>query len=628
MDDAEATPPRPTPRRSRRRAVPPDALRGKLRAHDPFELIRWLALSQSDPRKALAELVQNSLDADARQVWITRVREHGLPCMKIFDDGQGVIPEMDRPSALKYIATHIGHSRKRSLSPGERLELMTQGLYGIGLLGFWSLGERLEMRSAVPGQPPYRLVLHRDRPDYLVEPLRERLSLDEHWTEVVVLALHAEARGALLGRRAADYLGSELRGQLLDRDVELTVDDRMSRGKAQKLIVVKPPRFVGERIESVESLAVPGRSRARLEVYLRGGDDAEGLAVYSSGTLVAESFAELHALGLDRFPWTDGRLTGMVDFPDFEVAPGNRRGILLDDAARAFAGALATVEPLLEEAIAAEERRRNDELDRSLVRDLQRAFRHLHRSRPRYSLLPLPPRAAPGTENDREGNTSVAAGDVSRARRAIRNGDLLPAGPAAAVRLRPSPVRVGVSDRQRIEAIAVDAAGRVVDGPVRYRWRVSRSVGRIEPLDGDAGRVVLQAASSTAAGTLHVEALDGDASATAEAEVVVLDHRVPREDGAGIPEPELVERPAAAWRSRLRAGRWQINAAHPDYRSVVGHPTLKLRYLAMLFAKEVVLRSRGDCPADESLEQLVEVLLFAERNMARGRGRAPKRDND
>jgi hypothetical protein len=44
------------PRRSRRSSVDPDALRGRVRAHDPFELIRWLALGQPGPRKALAEL--------------------------------------------------------------------------------------------------------------------------------------------------------------------------------------------------------------------------------------------------------------------------------------------------------------------------------------------------------------------------------------------------------------------------------------------------------------------------------------------------------------------------------------------------------------------------------------------
>ena len=88
----------------------PDAVRGMLKARDPFELIRWLAYSQPDPRKALAELIQNSLDAQAGIVRITRFTEAGKPALKIFDDGLGVIPEMDRRDALQYVATHIGHS--------------------------------------------------------------------------------------------------------------------------------------------------------------------------------------------------------------------------------------------------------------------------------------------------------------------------------------------------------------------------------------------------------------------------------------------------------------------------------------------------------------------------------------
>jgi hypothetical protein len=35
----------------------------RLQPADPFDLIRLLAQSQSDPRKAVAELVQNSIDA-------------------------------------------------------------------------------------------------------------------------------------------------------------------------------------------------------------------------------------------------------------------------------------------------------------------------------------------------------------------------------------------------------------------------------------------------------------------------------------------------------------------------------------------------------------------------------------
>ena len=74
---------------TRRRKRTPGEVRGRLRAHDPFELIRWLALSQPDPRKALAELVQNSLDAGARSIRVVRKREKGAACLRIVDDGTG-----------------------------------------------------------------------------------------------------------------------------------------------------------------------------------------------------------------------------------------------------------------------------------------------------------------------------------------------------------------------------------------------------------------------------------------------------------------------------------------------------------------------------------------------------------
>jgi hypothetical protein len=294
-----------------------------LKARDPFELIRWLAYSQPDPRKALAELVQNSLDAGAATVRITRGREESATCLKIFDDGSGVIPEMDRREALQYVATHIGHSRKRHLSPQERLSLMTQGQYGIGLLGFWSLGERLEMRSAVPGHRPHRLILYRDRPGYLIEPLREHLPLGDLWTEVVVFDLDEPALAATAGKRAADYLAAELRGQLLARGVDLAIEDRLSRGAAGKIVAVKPAPLVGRPIAGIAAVEVEGFGPAKLDVGLWDGsaDEAPGIAVYCGGTRVADGFHELKAIALDRLPWTDPRLTGTVEYPYFTVPP-------------------------------------------------------------------------------------------------------------------------------------------------------------------------------------------------------------------------------------------------------------------------------------------------------------------
>jgi hypothetical protein len=605
------------------------ALRGKLRARDPFDLIRWLALSQPDPRKALAELVQNSLDAGARKIRVTRIREHRVGCLKILDDGEGVIPEMDRPEALRYIATNIGDSRKRALSLHERHQLMMQGQYGIGLLGFWSLGEALEMRTAVPGQRPHRLVLHRDRADFVIEPLRGRLPIDERWTEVVVVGLHRDALPVLVGRRAAEYLASELRGQLLARQVDLVVEDRMSRGRAPKRVPVRPPRFLGERLDGIGPVEVPGHPPIRLEVYFTGDaggeEGATGLGLYSAGTVVADGFDQLAALELDRAPWTDARLSGMVDFAGFRVAPGSRRGVVVDEAAGAFARALRTVEPILEGLLQAIERRREQELDRNMIRDLQRAFRDFYRQRPRYAMLPV-------RAEGEGGAGTAAAGEPAEPGPAEEVDDveagtqppveLLPAGPLAAVRLRPARLRAQCATARTVRATAVDAAGRPIEGPVDYAWRLEGPIGTLRPAEGAPDRVILAAAEAPGAGLIEVMARAGGSVASAAAEVEVVEELPASRGDEGIPEPVLVDNPGAAWRSRMVDGRWEVNSGHREYRSLADRPALKLRYLAMLFAKEIVLRSSQDPRLERPLEQLVEVAAYADRNLST---RGPRR---
>lgn len=683
----ERTPAMSPPRRKR---TEDGGLRGKVRAHDPFELIRWLALSQPDPRKALAELVQNSLDAGARTIRLTRVRVRGVPCLRVFDDGEGVIPELERAEALRYIATHIGHSRKRNLSPQERLRLMTQGQYGIGLLGFWSLGERLEMRTVVPGQPGWHLILHRDRPDYLIEPLRGRLPLDERWTEVVVIGLHKACMPVLAARRAADYLAAELRGQLLMRQVDMLYEDRMSRGRAQKLAPIRPHRFLGERLALPESWPVAGRAPIRLELYVRaapggggageggrgdggdggdsGRDDGDRLAVYSAGTLVARDFAELETLGLARPPWTDPRLIGLVDYPDFTVAPGSRRGVQADAAAEAFAAAMADVAPQVEALLADLDRRRVEELDRTMIRDLQRAFRDLLRARPAYQLPPVGREDAQRAEGGAPeptpagappaGGAPVAGADLPPPARSRDEdgGDapcpeppafeagapahdlaldagtahLFPPGPLHHVLIQPAQLRLPCGGRRRARCLPCDASGRPLDRPVEIAWTLAGPVGRLDPPAADGIEVTVCAGEDPGRGWLRVTASErglaaegleaaglaaAGLAAEAEAPVEVLEVLGPSRSAEGIPVPVLVDDPGGAWRSRWLDDRWEVNVAHRDYRAVADRPAWKLRYLAALFAKEIVLRSSGDPRLAAPLEQLVEVFSFADRRL-------------
>ena len=617
--------------------------KGRLRVHDAFELIRWLALSQPDPRKALAELVQNSLDAGARHVHITRVREKKMTCLKILDDGEGVIPELTRAEALRYIATNIGHSRKRDLSPKQRLELMTQGQYGIRLLGFWSLGDMLEIRSHLPDQKPYRLILHRDRSDFQIEPLRGKLDFHERRTEVVVVNLTKEASAAVAARRASDYLAGELRGQLLGRDVELVVNDKMARGRSPKSLRVRPPRFLGERLDGlgpVDVVGHAGQAPVRLEIHLTGEDADEAsppLALYASGTMVAESFTELAALGLDHPPWTDSRLTGLVDFSGLRVTPGSRRGVIPDDVAYAFAASLTKVEPVLSNLIETKDRERREELDKNVIRDLKRAFRDFYKKRPRYTMLPTEDKGAgaeeagPGSLVDQE----TATGPLEDTETGASTAALFPPGPLASAAITPKRVIVDLDGETQARARALDADGRVITDGVTFSWELWGHVGYLrehaelaEPAEL-ASVVTFIAGERVAEGILSVtvKEKDSDREASAAAPVEVVE-TLPTGSDEGIPEPELVDHAGAKWRSRFHQGRWQVNIGHADYKANSARPALKLRYLAMLFAKEIVLRSSQDPRLDEPLEQIVEVAAYADRQLTekppRGRRRRKK----
>src|SRR3954451_7586332 len=89
--------------------------RGKLRIGDDWNAIRIIALSQSNPLKAIAEFVENSIDAHAKTITVTRGREQGAYYLSIKDDGDGIPRNSDGHPDFKYVATHICDSIKRRL---------------------------------------------------------------------------------------------------------------------------------------------------------------------------------------------------------------------------------------------------------------------------------------------------------------------------------------------------------------------------------------------------------------------------------------------------------------------------------------------------------------------------------
>ena len=134
--------------------------RGKLKIGDDWNAIRIIALSQSNPLKAIAEFVENSIDAKATTITVTRGREQGDHYLSIKDDGEGVPRDESGRPDFKYVATHIGDSIKRRLKAdgaGQGL----QGEFGIGLLSFWTVGDALTMISTGSDQRSYQMIMRK-----------------------------------------------------------------------------------------------------------------------------------------------------------------------------------------------------------------------------------------------------------------------------------------------------------------------------------------------------------------------------------------------------------------------------------------------------------------------------------
>ncbi|MCI0585219.1 MAG: ATP-binding protein [Planctomycetes bacterium] len=610
---------------ARRAPAPASKARGKIRPADPFDLIRLIARSQTDPRKALAELVQNSLEAQARAVRVRRFRRGRLRCLSVRDDGRGVFPEEDRRTALERIATNIGHSYKLGVSASERRALMMQGKYGIGILGFWCVGHAFEMRTRVGGSPVLALRMWEDSDRYEIFEPGGHLPVEETWTEVLVADVHTAAWKSLVGRRAANYLAAELRGQILGRGVRLEVLDEAARGRAEKAILVEPVRFRGERLPLPERVPVPSRSPIRIDLHVLGRDEGTGrVRVESGGTVVCDDLAALEGFDFAREPWSLGRLEGVVEFPDFDVAPGSRRGVVPNASAQAFAEALAAFEPAVGAALLAFDSRREEKKEVEVLRELRRVFRELPRLLPHYDLFPiLGLDHAPASRDLRRGEEVDGAGEGGalppeerdEPRSPESRGEfepaLFPPGPLAAVSITPARPRVEVGARKALRAHALDADGRKVEGEVAFSWTVVEGEGAVDPADGPATTFLAGPAPSRA--RVDVAARQGEHRASSSVDVAVVEELgPPGSRDAGIPPLELVDAPLEEWRSRLQGNRWEVNRGHPDYRAAAGESRRRLRYLVLLFAKEIVLRNSGDPGSGRALERMVEVLTHVD----------------
>lgn len=619
---------------SRRTTASLPSLRVRLKPADPFDLIRLLARSQNDPRKALAELVQNSLDAGAGEVTVTRYRKAGVVCFSLHDNGRGVLPEMERPAALQHIATHIGHSYKRHLTLEERYKLLQLGKYGIGLLGFWSVGRYLAIRSRVNGSEVYVLDLEEEKADGTVTAERGQRILEPTWTEVVIRDIHPTAQRLLTGRKLAEYLAFELRGQLLQREVRLRVVDKLVRGRAQQDFPVRPLLFQGVPLEEIREWPVAGHLPLRVEIHYLPEEHGVGkVTLACAGTAVSDDLTLLEAGDLRYRPWDSGRLTGIIDAPFLDVAPGTRRGIVPNPKAEAFLAAMQALGERVDDWLTRFALARAREADQTLRTRLRQVFRDLSKKLPHYELFPVESGSGERGPGDAlAGGTKAEVPPEPSEERGVDEGpELYAPGPLESVKIIPGSFRLPVAAEKSLQVRACDLTGRAIRDGVSYGWRLEEGPGVLVP--GLAGKAVYRA-EAVGMACVMITARQGDRTVLAVSKVEVVDEMEPRRgEEIGIPEPIELKEPAGRWRSRVREGKWEFNGSHPDYLMVAAESTRRFRYLAMLLAKELVVRQVAGGPLEERLlESLVEILTAIEGRLGRparkpAAGRSSLRDN-
>ena len=599
---------------------------GKLRIGDDWNAIRIIALSQSNPLKAIAEFVENSIDAHAKTITITRGKEHGAHYLSIKDDGDGIPRDEDGLPDFKYVATHICDSIKRRLkADGDGLGL--QGEFGIGLLSFWTVGDRLTMTSTGTDQKAYQMTMSKGDSRYEVSP--KRMLFAEKGTELKISPL-LEGIRTLSGEKIQWYLASELRDRIRDSKARVTVIDKLAR----KQYEVEPRQFEGRLLHQLPAIRTLFGD-AYAELYLAEPHDTARVALTRVGTRVIEDLSSLP--GLEHSPWVSRYVQGLIDVPFLNLTPGTRSGIIQDERYAALLDALQPLEAHLKSLIDEQQRAEEEQASQQSLKAIQKAFHEALLALPReeYDWFDVQGRA----RQDSTGTTAAAgAGGIPAGTdwQEVLPGMPEPrtndspqrqffdfAGPLFSAVVSPAASTTPLNDKRKFRALPRDRSRRRVVEDLTFTWELADGEGSLQGVADQ--EVEYRAPAVPGLSRLKVTVTQREVTASAEALITVTDSLESAITPAvhntrGLPGYTFERAAGELWRCRFDAERniIVVNSGHRDFVFATRNRALQLRYLVRLYVKELVLKNFAGLPADQLLERMIELSLYAEEKLKSG----------
>ena len=197
------------------------------------------------------------------------------------------------------------------------------------------------------------------------------------------------------------------------------------------------------------------------------------------------------------------------------------------------------------------------------------------------------------------------------------------AGPLFSVVVSPAASTTPLNETRKFRALPRDRSRRRVVEDLQFTWEIVEGTGSLYGVTDQ--EVEFRAPGVPGLARLKLTVSQREVTATAEALVTVTDSLESAPTPAvvnarGLPGYTFERAAGELWRCRFDAERniIVVNSGHRDFVFATRNRALQLRYLVRLYVKELVLKNFAGLPAEQLLERMIELSLYAEEKLKSG----------
>ncbi len=197
------------------------------------------------------------------------------------------------------------------------------------------------------------------------------------------------------------------------------------------------------------------------------------------------------------------------------------------------------------------------------------------------------------------------------------------AGPLFGVVVSPAASTTPLNETRKFRALPRDRSRRRVVEDLQFAWELAEGEGSLQGVTDQ--EVEYWAPTVPGLARLKITVTQREVTVVAEALITVTDSL----EGAitpavvntrGLPGYTFERAAGELWRCRFDAERniIVVNSGHRDFVFATRNRALQLRYLVRLYVKELVLKNFAGLPAEQLLERMIELSLYAEEKLKSG----------